>query len=83
MTTKKTLEQLGTVIDQAAKNLHDFAESFKSPPETGCEILQHIGEIVVEGFLFGLSQPVKLPVVIETTARDVDPSPLLLPEGNP
>lgn len=70
-------------MDQTAKNLHDFAESFRSPPETESDVFRRVGEEMMKGFMLGLIQPVKLPVVLETTARDVDPSPLLLPEGNP
>lgn len=78
MTTKKTLEalfgELGGVLDQAAQTIFDVtAEKKYTVVYTCAQCGRHF------------SRPVPLVhrcvTVIETTARDVAPSPLLLPEG--
>lgn len=80
MTTKKTLEalfgELGGVLDQAAQTIFDVTVQKEYTVVYTCaQCGRHFSRPV--------SPEHRCATVIETTARDVDPSPLLLPEGNP
>lgn len=80
-TIKQLFDSFGVVVDEVAKQFDDFIAAAKPPHERESDVFRHVGQDMLDGFVFGFKSDAKLPVVIETTARDVPPNTLLLPEG--